>query len=71
MDRVQAAFDKFGSGNEMFAASVTEVGTLAKSLGVALPTEAAIVAHLKAAIADLSGIFVPQAEPTPTATPSV
>lgn len=70
IDKLQAAFDTFEAGNQVVAASVAEFVTLANSLGIALPKEDAIVTHLKAAIADLSGILVPQtADTTPVAAP--
>mgnify|MGYP001295595835 CR=1 FL=1 len=68
IDKLQAAFDKFENGNPIVASAVSEFTTLAKSLGVELPTEDAIVTHLKAAVADLAGIFVPQITPVPAAT---
>lgn len=69
IDKLQSAFDKFENGNPIVASAVSEFTTLAKSLGVELPTEDAIVTHLKAAVADLAGIFVPQINtPVPAAT---
>lgn len=63
VDHLQAAFASFEGSNPVVAASVTEFVTLSKSLGVALPTQDAIVTHVKAAVADLAGILVPQAAP--------
>ncbi|MCP9320122.1 hypothetical protein KBX73_10130 [Acetobacter persici] len=71
VDKLQAAFDKFEADNPVVAAAVSEFTTLAKSLGFELPTEDAIVVHLKAAVTDLAGTIMPQtsaSEPVPSAT---
>lgn len=69
VDHLQAAFASFEGSNPVVAASVTEFVTLSKSLGVALPSQDAIVTHVKAAVADLAGILVPQIAPD-TAVPA-
>lgn len=63
VDHLQAAFANFESRNPVVAASVTEFVILSESLGVALPTQDAIVTHVKAAVADLAGILAPQVVP--------
>lgn len=74
VDKLQTAFDKFEAENPVVAAAISEFTTLAKSLGFELPTEAAIVVHLKAAVTDLAGTIMPQtsaaSEPTSTTTPA-
>lgn len=64
IDQLQSAFNSFESANPVVELSVAEFTTLAKSLGVSLPTQDAIVSHLKAAVADLAGILVPTIAPT-------
>ncbi|OUJ17072.1 hypothetical protein [Acetobacter sp. DsW_063] len=59
IDNLTAAYAKFESDNPVFAAAVVEFRTLATALGVSVPTEDAVVTHLKAAVADLAGILVP------------
>lgn len=71
VDHLQAAFANFETRNPVVAASVTEFVTLSKSLGVALPTQDAIVTHVKAAVADLAGILVPQVAPATPAPAAV
>nr|WP_298797496.1 hypothetical protein [uncultured Acetobacter sp.] len=74
IDKLQTAFDKFETDNPIVASAISEFTTLAKSLGFELPTEAAIVVHLKAAVTDLASILVPQTSSAPatstTTTPS-
>ncbi|NHO33312.1 hypothetical protein [Acetobacter fallax] len=64
ISNLQAAYDKFETSNPLVQMSVSEFVTLAKSLGVALPTEDAVITHLKAAVADLAGILVPVSDAT-------
>ncbi len=72
VDQLKASFDAFETANPLVAQALTEFSTLATTLGLTLPTEDGIVTHIKAAIADLQGMFVPQPPTTSagTATPA-
>ncbi|MBB2160103.1 hypothetical protein [Gluconacetobacter sacchari] len=59
VDQLKTAFDTFETANPLVAQALTEFSTLATTLGLTLPTEDGIVTHIKAAIADLQGMFVP------------
>ena len=73
VDWLQAAFDKWEDSNPLAQEAITGATALLKALGIQLPDESAVVTHVKAAVADLAGIFVPQtttaaATTTPVAT---
>ncbi len=71
VDQLKTAFDTFETTNPLVAQALTEFSTLATTLGLTLPTEDGIVTHVKAAIADLQGMFVPDTStPTPASTPA-
>ncbi|KAB8123985.1 hypothetical protein D3W54_06980 [Komagataeibacter medellinensis] len=70
VDSLQTAFTKFEASNPVVAQAIAEFKSLATILGLFVPTEEAIVTHVQAAITDLSGILVPQATTTTTATPA-
>ena len=61
VDWLQAAFDKWEDSNPLAKEAITDTTNLLKALGIQLPDESAVVTHVKAAVADLAGIFVPQA----------
>lgn len=58
IDKLRAAYDKWESGNEVVSTAVNGTITILRNLGLKVPTEDAIVLHVKAAIADLAGILV-------------
>lgn len=71
VDQLKAAFDAFETANPLVAQGLSEFRTLATTLGLTLPTEDGIVTHIKAAIADLQGMFVPaDTTATTTSTPA-
>lgn len=61
IDQLQSAFDKWEDSNPLAKEAITDTTALLKALGIQLPDESAVVTHVKAAVADLAGIFVPQA----------
>lgn len=73
VDLLRSAFDKFETANPLVATGITLATTLATSQGLHLPTEDAIVTHVKAAIADIAAAFgfgaaTPAAASTSTST---
>ncbi|MCH4024022.1 MAG: hypothetical protein LKH33_10430 [Acetobacter sp.] len=58
IDKLRSAYDKWESGNEVVSTAVNGTITILRNLGLKVPTEDAIVLHVKAAIADLAGILV-------------
>lgn len=59
VDDIQAAFSKFEASNPVVQEAFDGTVTLLRGLGVAVPKEDVVMTHVKAAIADLVGIFVP------------
>ncbi|GAB6965976.1 hypothetical protein JCM25156A_32100 [Komagataeibacter kakiaceti JCM 25156] len=64
---LQTAFTTFEAANPVVTQAIAEFKELATILGLFVPTEAAVVTHVQAAIADLSGVLVPQTTTTATA----
>ncbi len=64
VDWLQAAFNKWEDNNPLAKEAITDATALLKALGIQLPDESAVVTHVKAAVADLAGIFVPQTSAT-------
>ncbi|MCW4589363.1 hypothetical protein NO263_02005 [Gluconacetobacter entanii] len=57
---LQAAFNQWEDSNPLAKEAITGATDLLKALGIQVPDENAVVTHVKAAVADLAGIFVPQ-----------
>lgn len=69
IDDLQSAFAKFETANPLVQEALTGTTTILSGLGIKLPSEELVVTHVKAAIADLSGIFVPASTVDATTTP--
>ncbi|GFE93516.1 hypothetical protein [Acetobacter persici] len=74
VDDLQTAFGKFEASNPVVQEAFDGTVTLLRGLGVAVPKEDVVMTHVKAAIADLAGIFVPasaSADATSSSTTTV
>ncbi|GBQ15200.1 hypothetical protein CFR78_04310 [Komagataeibacter rhaeticus] len=60
IDKLQAAFTKWEDSNEVAQEAISGTVTLLRGLGVTVPDLDVVTTHVKAAVADLSGILVPQ-----------
>ena len=64
LDHLSAAFHTFETANPLVQSALASITTLAPQLGLtALPTEAELLTHIKAAIAELAAIFGVTAKP--------
>ncbi|GAN97158.1 hypothetical protein Geu3261_0144_030 [Komagataeibacter europaeus NBRC 3261] len=68
VDELQSAFNKWEDSNPLVKEAITGATDLLRALGIQVPDENAVVTHVKAAVADLAGIFVPQTTTTPATT---
>ncbi|OUI89899.1 hypothetical protein HK19_13525 [Acetobacter persici] len=59
VDHLQAVFTKWEASNPVAQEAIDGTIGLLRDLGIAVPKEDVVVTHVKAAIADLTGIFVP------------
>lgn len=68
VDHLQAAFTKWEDANPVAQEAIAGTVSLLRGLGVTVPDLDVVTTHVKAAVADLSGILVPQDTPAQVAT---
>ncbi|WP_278368089.1 hypothetical protein [Acetobacter orientalis] len=59
IDHLQTAFASWEKSNPVAQEAIDGTTNLLRGLGIAVPKEEVVITHVKAAIADLAGIFVP------------
>ncbi|OUJ01539.1 hypothetical protein [Acetobacter cibinongensis] len=59
VDHLQTAFKSWETSNPVAQEAIDGTIGLLRDLGIAVPKQDVVVTHVKAAIADLAGIFVP------------
>lgn len=59
IDHLQTAFANWETSNPVAQEAIDGTISLLRGLGIAVPKEDVVITHVKAAIADLVGIFVP------------
>ncbi|MCE2566185.1 hypothetical protein [Komagataeibacter sp. FNDCF1] len=68
VDHLQAAFTKWEDANPVAQEAIKGTVSLLRGLGVTVPDLDVVTTHVKAAVADLSGILVPQDTPAQATT---